>query len=74
MGCGTHLNLSLWDIKGQKNVLYDADKPNQLSDVCRHFTGADGALSIVQNVPHEVNNYKYGSKLSILKKKNTSNV
>ncbi len=38
-GNGTHLNISLWDAKGQRNILHNADDPNKISDVCKHFMG-----------------------------------
>jgi glutamine synthetase len=37
-GSGMHTNQSLFDAKG-KNVFYDADKPYQLSELCRYYIG-----------------------------------
>ena len=39
VGNGTHFNLSLWDLKGEKNVFHDPDDPDKLSDVCKYFVG-----------------------------------
>ena len=39
VGNGSHLNFSLWNKKRERNVFYDADDPNNISDVCRYFLG-----------------------------------
>ncbi|XP_072015602.1 lengsin-like [Amphiura filiformis] len=36
-GSSCHFNHSLWDIDGQKGLMYDADGPNGLSDVAQHW-------------------------------------
>ena len=38
MACGRHYNVSLWNANGQ-NVFYDADEPDQLSEVALWWVG-----------------------------------
>lgn len=38
-GNSSHIHWSIWDAAGEVNLLYEADAPDQLSQVGRHFVG-----------------------------------
>lgn len=38
-GSGMHVHQSLWDIKTGKNLFYDAEDPNKISEILRWFIG-----------------------------------
>ena len=69
-GNGAHLNVSLWDLKGERNVFHDETKPDNLSDICRYWIGMcdiwglahtpsreilDPPLRVEENLPHLYN-------------------
>lgn len=39
IGSGAHIHFSLWDETGTRNVLYDPNSPDKMSDKGRHFLG-----------------------------------
>lgn len=44
-GNSFHIHQSLWDLNTEKNLFYDANDPNKISDTMRHFTG--GVLAML---------------------------
>ena len=36
-GNGAHVNHSLWDLSGEKNLFHDKTRPDKVSDLCRHW-------------------------------------
>ena len=36
-GCGAHIHQSLWSMDGQKNLFYDAKKPERISDLLESY-------------------------------------
>ncbi|MBE3590984.1 MAG: glutamine synthetase [Firmicutes bacterium] len=39
IGSGAHIHFSLWDLERRRNLLYDAGRPDGLSDLGRRFIG-----------------------------------
>mgnify|MGYP003685987403 CR=1 FL=1 len=39
VGSSCHIHSSLWDRKGKRSVMWDADKPDNMSDTFRHWLG-----------------------------------
>lgn len=39
IGAGAHIHFSLWDESGQRNLLYDPERPDKMSDMGRYFVG-----------------------------------
>ena len=38
---GLHFNMSLWDEEGTRNLLYNAESADQLTDIGRQWLGMD---------------------------------
>jgi glutamine synthetase len=36
-GCGGHVHQNLWDEKGETNLFLDAEQPNRMSELLRHY-------------------------------------
>jgi glutamine synthetase len=43
-GCSGHLHQSLWDRASEKNLFYDVEKPDRMSEIMRHYVGGQMAL------------------------------
>ena len=59
-GCSGHVHQSLWDLKGEKNLFFDAGGEHQMSRTMRHYVG--GQLELMPELTAlywpTVNSYK----------------